>query len=90
MYDVPRNRELIHFSYDGKNSISGNRSTSFDVVIGASLTDDNVRSYRQGRITHFMVPTRICFVDEYPMTVTAKIQKFKMSEFMAGELSHAA
>ena len=57
---------------------------------GASLRDDDVRSYCQGQITHFKVPTHIRFVDEYPMTVTGKIQKFKMSEFMAEELSRAA
>jgi len=57
---------------------------------GESLTEDDVRSFCQGQITHFKVPTYIRFVDEYPMTVTGKIQKFKMSELMAEDLANAA
>ena len=57
---------------------------------GESLTEDDVRSYCQGQITHFKVPTHIRFVDEYPMAVTGKIQKFKMSARMAEELLKAA
>jgi len=57
---------------------------------GESLTEDDVRSFCRGQITHFKVPTHIRFVDEYPMTVTGKIQKFKMSERMVEELSNAA
>ena len=57
---------------------------------GESLTEDDVKSFCKGQITHFKVPKHIRFVDEYPMTVTGKIQKFKMSEVMAQELSDAA
>jgi fatty-acyl-CoA synthase len=57
---------------------------------GESLTQDDVRSFCHGQITHFKVPTYIRFVDEYPMTVTGKIQKFKMSELMAEDLADAA
>lgn len=57
---------------------------------GESLTADEVKSFCQGQITHFKIPKHIRFVDEYPMTVTGKIQKFKMSEQMAQELEKAA
>ncbi|MBT8091471.1 MAG: AMP-binding protein [Gammaproteobacteria bacterium] len=57
---------------------------------GKSLTDKEVKAYCSGQITHFKVPKHIRFVDEFPMTVTGKIQKFKMSEMMAGELASAA
>jgi fatty-acyl-CoA synthase len=57
---------------------------------GQSLTADEVKSFCQGQITHFKIPKHIRFVDEYPMTVTGKIQKFKMSEQMAEELEKAA
>ena len=57
---------------------------------GQSLTADEVKSFCQGQITHFKIPKHIRFVDEYPMTVTGKIQKFKMSEQMAEELKKAA
>jgi fatty-acyl-CoA synthase len=57
---------------------------------GAALTEDEVRDYCKGRITHFKVPKHIRFVDEFPMTVTGKIQKFRMTEIMAEELANAA
>jgi fatty-acyl-CoA synthase len=57
---------------------------------GESLSADEVKSFCQGQITHFKIPKHIRFVDEYPMTVTGKIQKFKMSEQMAQELEKAA
>jgi len=57
---------------------------------GESLTADEVKSFCQGQITHFKVPKHIRFVDEYPMTVTGKIQKFKMSEMMVEEIAAAA
>src|SRR5689334_8116220 len=42
---------------------------------GASLTEDELREYCQGRIAHYKVPRHVLFVDEFPMTVTGKIQK---------------
>jgi fatty-acyl-CoA synthase len=49
---------------------------------GASLTDTDVKAFCQNQITHFKVPALIRFVDEFPMTVTGKIQKFKMRDAM--------
>ncbi len=57
---------------------------------GESLTDEDVRTFCRGQITHFKIPKHIRFVKEYPMTVTGKVQKFKMSELMAEELANAA
>ncbi|MGI9235939.1 MAG: AMP-binding protein [Woeseiaceae bacterium] len=57
---------------------------------GAVLTEEDLKSFCQGQITHFKIPKHIRFVDEYPMTVTGKIQKFKMSEVMAEEIEKAA
>ena len=47
---------------------------------GASLTQEQVQEYCHNQITHFKVPANIWFVDEFPMTVTGKIQKFKMRD----------
>ena len=47
---------------------------------GASLTLDDVRAYCQGRIAHYKVPRYVQVADEFPMTVTGKIQKYKMRE----------
>ncbi len=45
---------------------------------GRSLTEAEVRGYCDGRISHFKVPRYIRFVDDFPMTVTGKVQKFQM------------
>ena len=52
------------------------------------LTEQAIRAFCQDQITHFKVPRHIRFVEEYPMTVTGKIQKFKMREAMVEELDH--
>jgi fatty-acyl-CoA synthase len=53
---------------------------------GADLTEDAVRAFCDGQISHFKVPRYIRFVDEFPMTVTGKIQKFHMRDAMIKEL----
>ncbi|MFL5817331.1 MAG: AMP-binding protein, partial [Conexibacter sp.] len=53
---------------------------------GAQLSDDDVRAYCDGRIAHFKVPRYLKFTDEFPMTVTGKVQKFKMREAAIAEL----
>jgi fatty-acyl-CoA synthase len=47
---------------------------------GQSVTDEEVREHCRGRLAHYKVPRYVLFVDEFPMTVTGKIQKFKMRE----------
>ena len=47
---------------------------------GAQITEDDVREFCRGRIAHYKVPRYVRFVDEFPMTVTGKVQKFKMRE----------
>ena len=47
---------------------------------GHELSADDVKDYRCDKITHFKIPRYIDFVDEYPMTVTGKIQKFVMRD----------
>jgi fatty-acyl-CoA synthase len=52
-------------------------------VIGrpdAALDEDGVRDYCRERLAHFKVPRYVIFVDEFPMTITGKVQKFKMRE----------
>jgi len=53
---------------------------------GETLTAEELKDFCRGQITHFKIPRYIRFVSEYPMTVTGKIQKFKMREMMAKEL----
>jgi len=47
---------------------------------GARLTEEGVKAFCKGRIAHFKVPRYVVFVDEYPSTVTGKVQKFKLRE----------
>jgi fatty-acyl-CoA synthase len=56
---------------------------------GRSLTEEEVREYCDGRISHFKVPRYIRFVDDFPMTVTGKVQKFQMRDAMVEELGLA-
>ena len=53
---------------------------------GASLDEDAVREFCRGRIAHYKVPRYVKFVDAFPMTVTGKVQKFKMREQAIDEL----
>ncbi|HLI60420.1 MAG TPA: AMP-binding protein [Solirubrobacteraceae bacterium] len=47
---------------------------------GAELDEEGVREFCRGRIAHFKVPRYVRFVDSFPMTVTGKVQKFKLRE----------
>jgi fatty-acyl-CoA synthase len=47
---------------------------------GATLTEAEVNAHCKDRIAHFKTPRYIIFVDEYPTTVTGKVQKFKLRE----------
>jgi len=53
---------------------------------GHTLTEDEVRDFCKGKIAHYKVPKYLRFVTEFPMTVTGKIQKFKIREQMQQEL----
>jgi fatty-acyl-CoA synthase len=47
---------------------------------GATLSPDDVRNFCRGRIAHYKVPRYVRFTDEFPMTVSGKVQKFRMRE----------
>jgi fatty-acyl-CoA synthase len=51
-----------------------------------TITEDEIRAFCKGQIAHFKVPTYFRFVTEFPITVTGKIQKFKIRELMKNEL----
>ena len=50
------------------------------------LEAGNIKEFCKGRISHYKIPHHIKFVDSYPMTVTGKIQKFKMRDQMLQEI----
>jgi fatty-acyl-CoA synthase len=53
---------------------------------GQSCTEDQIREFCKDQIAHYKVPRYIRFVDELPVTVTGKPQKFVMREAMVREL----
>jgi fatty-acyl-CoA synthase len=52
---------------------------------GENAAEDEIRQYCEGQIAYFKIPQHIRFVDEFPMTVTGKIQKFKIREIEVKE-----
>ncbi|WP_417459016.1 AMP-binding protein [Kordiimonas sp.] len=55
---------------------------------GADVSAQAIKDYCKGKIAHFKIPKYIKFVDDFPMTVTGKIQKFVMREIMNDILVH--
>ena len=47
---------------------------------------DEIKAFCKQKLAHFKVPKYILFVDEFPTTVTGKIQKFKMREMSIEKL----
>jgi fatty-acyl-CoA synthase len=52
---------------------------------GAELDEDELREFCRGSIARFKIPFYVRFVEGFPMTVTGKIQKFKMRELEVAE-----
>jgi len=52
------------------------------LVDGAQLTADQVKQYCKGKIAHFKIPRHVCFMVDFPKTVSGKIQKFKLQEMV--------
>ncbi|QHS23386.1 AMP-binding protein [Virgibacillus sp. MSP4-1] len=46
----------------------------------SSVTEEEVREFCQGKISRHKIPRYIKFTDEYPMTASGKVQKFKLRE----------
>jgi fatty-acyl-CoA synthase len=53
---------------------------------GSALTAEDVREFCTGKIAHYKIPRYVRISDEFPMTVTGKVQKFKMRATSVAEL----
>jgi fatty-acyl-CoA synthase len=51
-----------------------------------SIDPEEIREFCRGRIAHYKVPRYVKLTDEFPMTVTGKVQKFRMREVAVAEL----
>jgi fatty-acyl-CoA synthase len=57
---------------------------------GETMTEDELRAYCKNQLAHFKIPRYVRFVEEFPMTVTGKVQKYLIRERMAEELQQPA
>ncbi len=53
---------------------------------GESATEEEIREFLRGQVSHQKIPRYVKFVDAFPMTVTGKIQKYRMRETAIEEL----
>ena len=47
---------------------------------GAEITEEDIREHCRGQIAHYKIPRYVLFVEGWPMTVSGKVQKYKMRE----------
>ncbi|MCY7799966.1 AMP-binding protein [Bacillus haynesii] len=47
---------------------------------GVSMTAEELKAYCKGKIARYKIPRYIAFVEEFPMTASGKVQKFKLRE----------
>jgi fatty-acyl-CoA synthase len=59
------------------------------VRAGTTVDVDAVREFCRGQIAHYKIPRYVKVVDEFPMTVTGKVQKYKMRDAAVEELGLA-
>lgn len=53
---------------------------------GAAATEEEIKKFCEGKIARYKIPRYIKFVSDFPMTISGKIQKFKMKEMAIEEL----
>jgi fatty-acyl-CoA synthase len=56
------------------------------VCLRDGATAEEINAFWEGQIAHYKVPRYVKFVDGFPMTVTAKFQKFLMRQQLIDEL----
>jgi fatty-acyl-CoA synthase len=54
-----------------------------------TATAEEIREFCRGQIATYKIPRYVRFTSEFPMTVTGKVQKFKMREITVAELALA-
>ncbi|XP_032175367.1 medium-chain acyl-CoA ligase ACSF2, mitochondrial, partial [Mustela erminea] len=54
---------------------------------GEKTTEEEIKAFCKGKISHFKIPRYVVFVTNFPLTVSGKIQKFKLREQMEQHLN---
>jgi fatty-acyl-CoA synthase len=44
------------------------------------MTEQDVKDFCKGKIAHFKIPRYVMFVNDFPITISGKIQKFRMRD----------
>ena len=91
----PKEIEEYLYAMDGIQDIqvAGVPSQKYGEQVGAfiktkpgfSLAPEDVQDYCRGKIAWYKIPKYVVFLDDYPMTASGKVQKYKLRE-MAAEL----
>ena len=86
----PREIEEFLFKLDGVQDVqvAGIKDEKYGEIVGAfiikeegaDLTEEDVRDYAIDKVARYKVPKHVFFVDEFPLTTSGKIQKFKLTE----------
>ncbi|KAB7763819.1 AMP-binding protein [Xanthomonas maliensis] len=56
---------------------------------GTDCSTEDIRTYCSAHLAHYKVPRHVRFVQEFPMTVSGKVQKYLMREQMSAQLAQA-
>ncbi|XP_045840780.1 medium-chain acyl-CoA ligase ACSF2, mitochondrial isoform X1 [Meles meles] len=54
---------------------------------GEKTTEEEIKAFCKGKISHFKIPRYVVFVTNFPLTISGKIQKFKLQEQMEQHLN---
>jgi fatty-acyl-CoA synthase len=60
------------------------------VKAGESMTEEDLKSFCRGKIMSYKIPHYVKFVEDFPKTVTGKVQKYRMREISVEELGLSA
>ncbi|MDH3761400.1 MAG: AMP-binding protein [Gammaproteobacteria bacterium] len=81
LYTHPKIAEVAVFGVPDKR-LGEQVAAWVQLHAGENISAEEIRDFCRGSIAHFKVPEYIQFVDKFPLTVTGKLQKFKMREAM--------
>ena len=73
---------IIECSVIGRpDTVFGEKIVAYITKKSADLTEEEIRSYCQDKLTEYKVPDFICFIDEIPKSGTGKILKTALKDF---------
>ena len=80
LYRHPQGRGRAGVRRARRESTARSSAPGSSCATATSATVEEIRAFCQGQIAHYKIPRYVKFVDDFPMTVTGKVQKFMMRE----------